>query len=111
MCGLLGWQSTHPIFPANYGCSSSRSHATPTPTTDYARVSEAAGLPAPAECHIVSFLFLYAERTEDEASDKEAAPTFSINISVSDGSVSSKWLMFPPCCRAASTITLGLRLA
>jgi Uma2 family endonuclease len=52
MCSLLGWQSTHPIFPANYGCSSSRSHATPTPTTEYARVSEAAGLPAPAECHI-----------------------------------------------------------
>jgi putative transposase len=53
MCGL-GWQSTHQIFLANYGCSTSRSHATSTQETDYAGVSEVAGLPAPAECHTCS---------------------------------------------------------
>jgi hypothetical protein len=39
------------IFLANYGCSASRSYATSTQATDYAGVSEAAGLLAPAECH------------------------------------------------------------
>src|SRR5260370_24740013 len=42
---------------------------------------------------MVSFLFLYAETTEDGATRKEAARTFSMKISVSDGSVSSKRLM------------------
>src|SRR6266487_707308 len=38
-------------------------------------------------------------------------PTSSMKMSVKDGSTTSKRLMMPPCCSAASTIRLGLRLA
>src|SRR5713226_1765712 len=50
MCGL-GWRSAHQIFLTHYGSHVSRSYATPTQETDYVGVSEAAGLPAQAECH------------------------------------------------------------
>ncbi len=58
---------------------------------------------------IISFLFFYAESSVDGASGSAIAPTCSIKMSVSDGSVSSKRLMMPPCSSAASTIRLGLK--
>src|SRR5579883_1193866 len=58
---------------------------------------------------IMAILFLYAESAGEGASGGETAPTFSMKISVSDDSASSKRLMIPPCSSAASTITLGLR--
>jgi len=48
----LGWWTMHRVFPTNYGCSMSRSHATSTPTTDYVGVlEEATPLLAAVECH------------------------------------------------------------
>ncbi len=40
----LGWMSVYQIFPANYGFHSSRNYVPSTQETDYAGVSEAAGL-------------------------------------------------------------------
>src|SRR5712692_4729046 len=48
----LGWWTMHRVFPTNYGCSPSRSHATHTQNADYVGVlEEAAGLLDHAECH------------------------------------------------------------
>src|SRR5579863_8404500 len=58
----------------------------------------------------ISCLLLYAERV-DGASGSAVVPTSSMKMSVSDGSTTSKRLMMPPCCSAASTIRLGLRWA
>ena len=52
MCGL-GWQGTHQIFLTNYGCSTSRSHATSTQETAYVGVSEAAVALAHGQCHVM----------------------------------------------------------
>jgi hypothetical protein len=41
------------ICLANYGSSTSSNHVAHTQRADYAGVSEAAGLSAPAECHNV----------------------------------------------------------
>jgi len=40
----LGWMSVYQIFPANYGFHSSRNYVPSSQETDYAGVSEAAGL-------------------------------------------------------------------
>jgi hypothetical protein len=48
----MGWLRVYRVLFANYGCSTSRSHATYTPTTDYETVpEEAAGLLDRAECY------------------------------------------------------------
>ena len=49
----MEWHRAPQICLAHYGCSPSSNHVAGTPTTDYAGVSEAAGLPAPAECHVL----------------------------------------------------------
>jgi hypothetical protein len=57
-----GWMRLSRIFLANYGFHLSRSHATPTQETDYAGVSEAVGLSAPAECHYYTTMMAVASR-------------------------------------------------
>jgi hypothetical protein len=48
----MGWLRVCQVLFANYGCSTSRSHATYTRIPDYATVpEEAAGLLDHAECH------------------------------------------------------------
>jgi len=48
-----GWMSVLELFLPHYGGYLSRGYASPSQATDYGGVAEAAGLPAPAECHRV----------------------------------------------------------